>query len=322
MPSPQVTVLMAVFNGARTVSEAIDSVLLQTFSDWEMVIVDDCSTDNTLEIVHQYAAGDDRIKIVLNSENMGLPKSLNRGLKEANGRFVSRLDADDRFLPELLSQQVEVFKDRKELSVLAAAYRYIDESGKKEEERHPLCGSDALCLRLLFSCPIAHVGTMIRHSILDKVGGYSEDSAYRYTEDWELWTRIILIGEIDVLDEVLFEVRRGNTLTVTHNEKARLCAKNVMFCSVKSFMGQEELDLNALERFWRAYMFRDWGAANKGDVLLLTPLWRKITQQPKASTFCRRFFSVAVHFMLKLDILNSLYLSKVILYLALKRELR
>jgi len=209
MVSPKVTVLMAVYNGADTLSEAVESVLLQSFSDWEMVIVDDYSTDNSLEIINKYVEADNRIRVVINSENLGLPRALNRGLKQARGEFVSRLDADDRFLPELLSSQVSVLLKRKDLSILASAYRYIDTVGNRQEERHPICGNAALRLRLLFSCPIAHVGTMLRSSSLEKAGGYSEDLSYRYTEDWELWTRVIKIGDIDVLDEVLFEVRRG-----------------------------------------------------------------------------------------------------------------
>ena len=117
----------------------------------------------------------------------------------------------------------------------------------------------------------------------------------------------------------LARICRGETLTVIHNEKARLCAKNVMVRSVKSFMGPEELDFDALERFWRAYMFRDWGSINKGDILLLDPLWRKLGQQPEAFTFVRRFFSVSLHLILRLQVRNVLNLLKIVLFLCVKQ---
>src|SRR6266498_4162605 len=127
-PTPLVTVLMSVYNGERYLSEAIDSIINQTFADFEFVIINDGSTDSSREIINAYR--DPRIRLVDNSQNIGLPKSLNLGLALARGEYVARQDADDISHPTRFEKQVEYLDDHGEVVVLGTRVWNMDESGR------------------------------------------------------------------------------------------------------------------------------------------------------------------------------------------------
>src|SRR5690606_37374672 len=124
---PRVTVLLAVHNGERYIQEAIDSILAQTFGDFELLIVNDGSTDATRDLVLSYS--DDRIRLVDNDHNIGLPKSLNRGLRLAKGRYIARLDADDISEPDRLAAQVSFLQANPDVAMVGSWYRKIDGEG-------------------------------------------------------------------------------------------------------------------------------------------------------------------------------------------------
>ena len=126
--NPIVTVLMSVYNGERYLNEAIDSILAQTFTDFEFLIIDDASTDSTPKILHSY--DDPRIRIVTNEENLGLTKSLNKGLALAQGEYIARMDADDISLPERLMMQLNFLIDNKTVPLVGSGAIMIDEDGK------------------------------------------------------------------------------------------------------------------------------------------------------------------------------------------------
>ena len=105
--TPEISLIMSVYNGEDYLREAIDSVLMQTFSAWEFIIINDCSTDGTAEILSEYAARDERIKVYTNEVNLRLPSSLNKALSYAQGKYIARMDADDICLPDRLEKQYE-----------------------------------------------------------------------------------------------------------------------------------------------------------------------------------------------------------------------
>ena len=111
MTSPRVTVLLSVYNGERFLAEAIDSILCQSYKDYEFIIIDDASTDSTPEILKRYARKDSRIKIVTNPVNLRLAASLNKGISLASGELIARMDADDVSLPDRLEKQVDLIID-------------------------------------------------------------------------------------------------------------------------------------------------------------------------------------------------------------------
>ena len=128
-PPPRVSVVVCVYNGEDFLRESIDSILSQTFADFELLILDDASIDSTPQILSECAAQDQRIRLAQNEQNLGLTKSLNKCLALARGEYVARQDADDVSLPERLAKQVEAMDARPELAALGAWVEVIDEQG-------------------------------------------------------------------------------------------------------------------------------------------------------------------------------------------------
>ncbi|MCP8319033.1 MAG: glycosyltransferase, partial [Candidatus Methylarchaceae archaeon HK01B] len=141
MKSPKITILMSVYNGEKYLREAIDSILNQTFKDFEFLIINDGSTDRTVEILRSYH--DSRIKIITNEKNMGLTKSLNKGLKIARSEYVARMDADDISYPRRLEVQYEYMKKNPDVGIVGSWNDVIDDKGNTIDYRkHSLSSED------------------------------------------------------------------------------------------------------------------------------------------------------------------------------------
>lgn len=186
---PKITVLMAVYNGEKYLRPTMESVLNQTFKDFEFLIINDGSTDGSEEIILAYS--DPRIRLVNNESNLGLPKSLNIGLKISQGEFIARQDADDVSEPERLEKQISFLERNSEIGLVGAWYKEIDESGNFIKNVELPCGTKNIYWDVLFYTPLLH--TMFRKElVLSKAGFYNE--SYRYAEDWELYSRIATKG--------------------------------------------------------------------------------------------------------------------------------
>ena len=200
---PKVSVLMAVYNGQAYVREAVDSILDQTFTDFEFVIVDDGSTDETTAIIETYS--DSRIKYLRNAKNMGLTKSLNIGLNETGGEFVARIDADDVSLPMRLETQLEFLESRPDLGVVGSEMDVVGDRGIRVGGFGVPRVHSMIVWRLLFERPLAHPTVMMRRSVLTEVGGYNEE--FSVAQDYELWTRLVFVTRFANLPEVLVRYR-------------------------------------------------------------------------------------------------------------------
>ena len=187
-PEPHVTVLTTVYNGLPYLTECIDSVLRQTWTDFEFLIIDDASTDNSLECVKSYK--DPRIKIVENEKNIGQVPSLNVGLKIAKGKFIARLDQDDVSLPSRLEEQVDYFKRHSDISILCSWEITIDANGKKVRRWKSGLKNYGVFLAtvLLGLCPVWHPSVMFRRETVLSMDGF--DTSYAPAEDYELWARM------------------------------------------------------------------------------------------------------------------------------------
>ncbi len=214
---PRISVVMAVYNGERHLRETIESILGQSFGDFEFVIVNDGSTDRTREIVLSYA--DPRIQLVDNERNLGLAPSLNRGLRLARGEIIARQDADDISEPGRLARQVEFLDAHPEVALVGSWYREIDSSGRLLREAELSCDHVALCWRLLFVCPFVHSAVALRRSmLLGEVGLY--DESLTYSMDYELWCRIARRFRVANLDEYLIRYRvHPESMTSTYGER-------------------------------------------------------------------------------------------------------
>jgi hypothetical protein len=180
---PLVSVLLAVHNDDRFISAAIESVLQQTISDLELIVVDDASTDGTA--ARLAAVDDPRLTVLRNDEQLGLAASLNRGLESAQGRYVARLDADDVAFPQRLERQLEHMDG---VAILGTAVVDLDADGRRgATHRNPL-GRRAVRWHSLFSSPFFHPTVLVDRAAL---GELRYDTAFAESEDYDLWTRLL-----------------------------------------------------------------------------------------------------------------------------------
>lgn len=184
--SSKITVLMSVYNSEKYLAEAVDSILNQTFKDFEFLIINDGSTDLSLAILELYAQKDSRIRVVNNDRNLGLIASLNKGLALASCDFIARMDADDVCMPDRLALQYEFMQHNPAVSVCGTAFRCYEFHDKVLEfpETH-----DEILIAFLFCCAIAHPTVMYRKNKILEAGGYHENDIY--AEDYGLWVRLL-----------------------------------------------------------------------------------------------------------------------------------
>jgi len=203
-PNPKVTVLMSVYNGEKYLREAIDSILNQTFKDFEFLIIDDGSTDSSADIIRSYC--DPRIR-VFKQENTGLTKSLNRGLNLAKGEYIVRQDADDISLPLRFEIQMEFLDKHPDVVLVSSNIEFIDDRGKSLGESDRAAEPYLIAWYLLFYNHIGgHSQVVFRRQPVIDLGGYSED--LRYSQDYELWLRMTKSNKIAILPDVLVKWRK------------------------------------------------------------------------------------------------------------------
>jgi Glycosyl transferase family 2 len=202
---------MAVHNDARFVGAAIDSVLAQTYQDFELVIVLDHSTDGSTEIVRSY--GDPRIRVLVNDTHLGLTRTLNRGLAAIESEYVARLDADDIAYPERLEKQVAWLDAHPDVAILGVQAMPIDDNGRRLRRiewwsfqwQRPASGPGMEWFRM-FDTPFVHTGVMFRRAVIcGEFGGY--DERYTLAQDAELWMRVSRKYRVENLAERLVAMR-------------------------------------------------------------------------------------------------------------------
>jgi glycosyltransferase involved in cell wall biosynthesis len=215
-----VSIIISVYNGERFLRRAIDSVLSQTFHDWELIVVDDASTDSTPDILAEYR--DPRIRILRNETNRKQAVCSNRGIAVASGRYIARLDADDVSLPSRLADQVSYLDTHAEVAMLASAAHVIDEAGSRVDFRPG--GLNGCTVNFLFTryCPVIHSSILFRTEAARPPDGYDEDSQYRVTEDYEFMARVAFYGKARVLPEPLIEYRVHPSSVSATNVKDQL----------------------------------------------------------------------------------------------------
>jgi hypothetical protein len=221
MSSPTVSVVMSVFNGEEFLSETIDSVLNQSFRDFEFVIVDDGSTDGTADILSKYVLRDGRIRVSRNGKK-GRAASLNLGISLANGEYVANTDADDLAMPGRLEEQVAFMERNPEVGVLGGAFELITDSGRVIDIiRHPLDDSQLRAAILRYN-PICHSSVILRKEIVLALGGYRR--TFEPSEDYDLWLRMSERSKLANLHNVLVRYRiHGNQLSIRKLEHQTLC---------------------------------------------------------------------------------------------------
>jgi glycosyltransferase involved in cell wall biosynthesis len=216
MLNPKITVLMPAYNTGKYIHEAISSVLEQTFTDFELLIINDGSTDNTLAVINSFT--DARIRVI-NQDNKGVANALNNGLNNARAHYIARFDADDVCYPNRLQVQYDFITAHSDYSIIGSACDYTDVNGEYVFTYQPAAYSNAEIQQLDYKiCPFIHSGVFYKKDVVLNAGGYNEHS---YTfEDHFLWANILKNEKTCNLQQSLIKVR-WNPESITIDEKWR-----------------------------------------------------------------------------------------------------
>ncbi len=202
---PKISLIMSVYNGEDYLAETMDSVLSQTFTEWEFIIINDCSTDKTSHILAEYATKDNRIKVHTNETNLRLPSSLNKALALAQGKYIARMDADDICMPDRLQKQYDFMESNPQIDLSSCRFMTLKNGvyssggcGGKDDDA-------SIKALLLVTNPILHPGIIAKAEVIKEL---CYDKNFTCTEDMELWTRFALSDKrIGILSEYLMIYR-------------------------------------------------------------------------------------------------------------------
>lgn len=204
--TPRVSVIMGIYNCADTLPEAIESVLNQTYQDFELILCNDGSTDGTMEIALHYAQMDpEHIVLIKNEKNMGLNYTLNHCLSIAKGEYIARMDGDDRSLPNRFQVEVDYLDAHPEYALVSANLEVFDDEGIWGYTNFK---AEPVPADFVQGSPFSHAACMVRKSVFDQVGGYSEGALLMRVEDKHLWYKIYAAGHKGRnLEQVLYSYR-------------------------------------------------------------------------------------------------------------------
>ena len=237
MGSPRVSVVLPVYNGEKHLAEAVESILSQTFRDFEFIIIDDGSTDGASDILRRYQQEDDRIR-VYPQENRGAVAASNRGCQLAQGEYVARMDHDDVSLPERLARQVAYLEAHPEIGVLGTWIQEIDSRGLKREIRRKLTMPRVIAWGLCFESCLPNPTVMMRRAVIERIGFYGTEALH--ADDYDLWVRALSVTQLANIPEVLLRYRVWpGSLTYLYPETVQRSAAKVAHSRIASFLGSE-----------------------------------------------------------------------------------
>ena len=282
MADPRVTVLMAVRDGASHLDEAVRSVIGQSYADWEFVVIDDGSTDDTAAILERHRRADARFRVVAQSAQ-GLAESLNRGLRMARGAYVARMDADDVSRSDRLAVQVASMDANPEVGVCGSWIQTFG-SGPPSIRRYPL---DDAAIRswLLFESVLAHPSVMIRRDVFER-HGLAYDSAMPHAEDYDLWVRAARVTKLANVPQVLLRYREHAQQVVRkHDAVKRQTARRIRAAQLAGLglsPSADEANLHEAISLWGLPPTREGLAAAQAWFLKLLEANRTSGRYPQA----------------------------------------
>jgi glycosyltransferase involved in cell wall biosynthesis len=303
-----VSVIMTVFNGQKYLAEALDSILGQSFTAFEIVVVDDGSTDETGQILRAYAKRDSRIRC-FSPGKLGRPGALNFAIREAKYEYVAQVDSDDRMLPERLERQVAFLQERPELSV-ACSYGYMmDARGNRIGKSRPVVDVERGVRELkpeLF-LEIMHSSVMMKRSDVLEVGGY--DERLRFAEDRDLWGRLVTNRKIlGCQPEFLVEYRLHSTsMTMVPANRNQLTCMGIDANIIRRLKGERELSPAELQAWYEGLPL--WERARRYTMFLATHNFQNASRFYADRRYARSILSLASAVALRpLTMINRLAL--------------
>lgn len=235
--APKVSVVMSVYNDAVYLGEAIESILNQTFTDFEFLIINDGSTDGSRAVILFYA--DPRVRLVDNEVNLGLPASLNKGIRLAKGEYIARQDADDVSLPDRLAQQVAFLDAHSDVTVVGCWWEHIDVDGDVFATGEIPNSNTIIKAKLIPNIlKFPHGCIMIHREALVRIGGY--DGRFRFTQDLDVWLRMVKEGyRFGAVERYLYQLR----MKVEPNDFKQRCQSRYRALAYERFFSDQELDV-------------------------------------------------------------------------------
>jgi glycosyltransferase involved in cell wall biosynthesis len=270
--APTVSVLMSVYNGEQYLAAALDSILGQTFPDFELIVIDDGSSDRSFAILHDYAARDRRIRLTRRG-NQGLTFTLNEAFAQSRGKYLARMDCDDVALPQRFAEQVNLLEANSDLVCTGGYFQLIDGGSRPLTTlRPPTDDARIQALLLTGHNAICHPCAMIRRTAMVRVGGY--DRRYRTAQDLDLWLRLGEVGQLANLPKPVLKFRlHSASISETWREQQRQSGRQACEEAWKrrglvdmSYLADEpwrpSLDCRSRHRFALRY---GWWAFNSGE---------------------------------------------------------
>lgn len=254
---PKITVLMPVYNGGRYLAEAIESIIIQTFTNFEFLIIDDGSADNTAAIIKSYK--DPRIRLIKNSQNKGVVFSLNKGIKQARGKYIARMDADDVSLPERFKIQTGFLDKNPEYGLVGSCFYILDANRVRLYIAPTLFDDEDIKLQLHFQNPLAHGSVMIRKTLIEKE---CYNSTAKHFEDYDLWARLAKKTKIANLPHPLY-CWMVNPKGVTSLNSQQLTQQVRLFRKdLNTQLNLPKLNITKIKR----YLKDGWTEVGNGDI--------------------------------------------------------
>jgi glycosyltransferase involved in cell wall biosynthesis len=243
--NPLVTVLIPVFNAEKYLREAIESILNQTYKNLEILIINDGSTDQSEDIILSYS--DDRIRYIKNQQNIKLISTLNLGIKEAKGKYIARMDADDVSMLNRIEKQVRFLEENPSYILCGSNVKLIKNDQKTDEIIHYHNDSSDIKFALAFYCPFIHPTVLIRKEIL-VIHNLFYDSMFLHAEDYHLWTKLVDFGDfINLQDELVYYRIHEHQISSEHKEFQKLKMKEIqnqfLIKRLKDEFSNEEIEI-------------------------------------------------------------------------------
>lgn len=299
----EISVLMPVYNGENYLKEAIDSILTQSISDFEFIIIDDGSTDKSIEIVQSYH--DTRIKFFQNKKNTGIALTLNRGLALASGKYIARMDQDDISLPNRLAEQYNFMQKNPDVILSGAFAEKIGADGAHLGLILVPDNDKSLRTILFFDSCFVHPLVFFDRVKALSVGGYSEPD--HEAEDYGLWVKMAGVGKLANLNKILLKYRwSGENISIRKHSSQQATVCRISYWAINSVIGGK-LTEGCYKQFWYYWKNRE-GTINLKTVKELMPLWDFAADLPCHEYFLVYWLDIALSIIRSGNILAGLCL--------------
>ncbi len=297
MNIPEISVVIAVFNGSQYISETLESLVLQSFSNWECIIVDDGSTDDTIAIIQNFIDKDSRFKIIKSNGGNGPYIVANIGIKAAKGKYIARTDADDISLPERLQTQYNFLESNLNITVCGSQHYYLFENNKTSLK---LYNADVNFLKwqLIFRNKLVHSTMMFRKKWFEKMGYYPEK---RLAQDWHIWLEASHNDTLHILEVPLVKWRiHNNSITKKESSNQLDLASDVAVYHLKNRLKIEILDFNIIKNIIGS--LRGEAVNNESDInetiKFLNKIYKKFLDKNAVNQATKNKVKIDLHFII------------------------